>query len=66
MPLEGLRLLADGRRLEGRQQDTDRWAFDVSQLRTGHHRGRLESPAAALSEVEFEVRRGMEEDDLGL
>ncbi|MGI6208984.1 MAG: BREX-4 system phosphatase PglZ [Anaerolineae bacterium] len=66
VPLEGLRLLADGRRLEGRQQDTDRWAFDVSQLRTGHHRGRLESPTAALGEVEFEVRRGMEEDDLGL
>ncbi|NPV08138.1 MAG: BREX-4 system phosphatase PglZ [Anaerolineae bacterium] len=66
LPLEELRLVVAGHWLKGSRTGRDRWAFDVSRLRAGHYKGRLESPGQSPGQVEFEVRRGIAEDDMGL
>jgi len=50
----------------GTLESSQKWVFRIRDLKAGRYLGRLEYEGALVGEIEFELVRGLVEEDLGL
>ncbi|WP_157832981.1 BREX-4 system phosphatase PglZ [Desulfofundulus thermocisternus] len=65
-PVEKVILQVAGQVYPGILEGVQKWVIGIRNLKAGRYRGRLEYEGGFLGEIEFEVTRGLMEEDLGL
>ncbi len=66
VPVERIILHVAGQVYPAARKDVEKWAIGIKNLKPGKYRGRLEYEGGFLGEIEFELTRGLREEDLGL
>ncbi len=64
--LQSMDVYVLGQRFAGQSQDGYEWVFHIEGLRPERYSGKVYSRNRLIGEIEFEIVRGIERDDLGL
>lgn len=64
--IQSVELRVLGERFLGQSEDGLEWSFSIKGLKTGTYVGKIYSQNRLAGEIEFEIVRGIEHDDLGL
>ncbi|MDK2889136.1 MAG: hypothetical protein PWP72_2014 [Thermoanaerobacter sp.] len=65
-PVNKITLRVAGQVFLGISRSAHIWMFEIKNLKAGKHRGMVEYEGGLLGEIEFELVRGLMEEDLGL